>query len=143
MAKAKACDYVIWAKHVSGDPRLVDRILRMRAGETLALVADGVPGIWEKMADQPTGLPTPGIKPVDAMKTVWGGIHRSNPKATVDISMAEPENLASARARVAIEPPLAGSEDERQAAWSAFLALANAGWRSERAYGPRDELYER
>lgn len=143
MAKAKVRDYVVWAKHLSGDARLVDRILRMQARETITLVVDNIQGLWEKMADDSNGRQTPGLKPVGTMKSVWGGIYRDRAGSQVEIAIAEPDVGSGPAPRLAIEPPLARTEVEREAAWRAFLALGDAGWRSDKPYGPRDELYDR
>lgn len=138
-------DYVLWAKHIRGDPRLVDRVLALRAGEAIELVVDGIHGTWVKMADGPGGNPTPGLKPVDRMKSVWGTYFRERKDSVVDVAL--PEDAAkssSARAsEIPIEPPLARTESEREAAWRAFLELHKQGWRSTEPYGPREELYDR
>jgi hypothetical protein len=138
-------DYVLWAKHIRGDPRLVDRVLALRAGETIELVIDGIRGTWVKMSDGPRGDPTPGLTPVDRMKTVWGSYFRERKDSVVDVALPEDGLAPSAMhgSEIPIEPPLARTEAEREAAWRAFLDLAKQGWRSTEPYGPRDELYER
>ena len=145
MAKTIVRDYVVWAKHISDDPRLTDRILKMNEKETIALVVDNVPGIWEKMANDGQGRPTSGLKPVGAMKKVWSSLYRDRRGSVVSINWADPEpHLASGgTSQSSFEPPLARNEAERQAAWKAFLSLAGKGWRSEGPYGPREELYDR
>ncbi|WP_411289275.1 hypothetical protein [Phenylobacterium sp.] len=44
---------------------------------------------------------------------------------------------------IQLEPPLAKTKAERDAAAAAFRALAGQGWRSDGPYGPREELYDR
>ena len=151
MASTVVNDRVVWAKNVSGAPKLVDRILKMQEKETIALVIDGIPGIWEKMANGRDGRPTPGIKPVGTMKPVWGRLFDESRGVEVTIDFVEPDPIGGIRGGLQggsaavglIEPPLARTEAEREAAWKAFLALASKGWRSDGPYGPRDELYER
>jgi hypothetical protein len=143
MANTLVCDHVLWAKRVSGDARLVDRILRMDEKDTIALVVDDIPGIWEKMANDANGRPTSGLKPVGAMKNVWGSLYRDRRGEVVDIRWGETGPASAPMSRIPIEPPLARTEVEREAAWNAFLSLAGKGWRSEGPYGPRDELYDR
>ncbi|MBW0150438.1 MAG: hypothetical protein KXJ53_04435, partial [Phenylobacterium sp.] len=41
-----------------------------------------------------------------------------------------------------IRPAAGGSKAERLAALEAFLSTQGQGWRSERPYGPREDLYE-
>jgi hypothetical protein len=139
-------DHVLWAKHIRGDQRLVDRVLALRAGETIELIVDGVRGTWVKMSDGPHGDPTPGLKPVDRMKSVWGSYFRERKDSVVEIVAAEDAASLSAPLQspeIPIEPPLARTEAEREAAWRAFLEMGKQGWRSTEPYGPRDELYER
>ena len=149
MANTVVCDHVLWAKRVTGDARLVDRILKMRQRETIALVVDEIPGIWEKMADDASGRPTSGLKPVGPMKQVWNSLYRDKRGDEVSIDWVEPEvdpgsaSGSQSAPRIPIEPALARTEAEREAAWKAFLSLAGKGWRSEGPYGPRDELYDR
>jgi hypothetical protein len=135
-------DYVIWAKHIRNDPQVVHRILAMRAGETIDLVVDGIPGTWAKMADGPRGEPTPGLKPLGQMKRVWGSLFRDRKDATVEVKIMEAGTAAGAGSML-IEPPLARSPEERAAAWRAFVELSKQGWTSTGPYGPRDDLYDR
>jgi hypothetical protein len=145
MGTTVVSDYVLWAKHIRGDPRLVDRVLALGAGETIELVVDGIRGTWVKMSDGPRGDPTPGLKPIDRMKNVWGGYFRERKDSVVDVALAEDTAGSSSvpGSEIPIEPPFARTEAEREAAWRAFLDLAKLGWRSTEPYGPRDELYER
>jgi hypothetical protein len=140
MGSALVSDYVIWAKHIRNDPQLVHRILKMQAGETIDLVVDGIPGTWAKMADGPRGEPTPGLKPLDQMKKVWGTYFRDRKNESVDVRVVSGE--PSSAGPIPIEPPLARTEEERTAAWQAFIDLARQGWKSAGPYGPREELYD-
>jgi hypothetical protein len=64
-------DDVIWAKHLARDPILYKTIINLADGETIRLSVDGIVGKWAKMRTGSDGRPTPGIKPVGAMATVW------------------------------------------------------------------------
>lgn len=142
MATTVVRDYVIWTKHIAGDPQLVDEILRMPAGETITLLVDDIRGTWSKMANGPGGEQTPGLRPLDRMKQVWGSYFRDRRNAVVEVRKTDEGSAKADRPQVTIEPPLARNEEERRAAWQAFLDLAKLGWRSEGPYGPRDELYD-
>ena len=138
-------DYVLWAKHIRGDPQLVDRVLALRSGEAIELVVDGILGTWVKMADGPGGNQTPGLKHIDRMKAVWGTYFRERKDSLVDVSLPEDAAKSSSGqgSEIPIEPPLARTETEREAAWRAFLDLRKQGWRSVEPYGQRDELHDR
>ncbi len=84
MAKVKIRDDEIWAKHIEGDARLGDRILRLSAGQIIDLEVDGIVGRWQKMRDGRDGRPTSGIKPIEAMRDVWARFRRE-PGRVVDI----------------------------------------------------------
>ena len=55
MATTTVSDYVIWAKHIHGDPELVARIHALWAGQTIELEVDGLRGTWRKMDDGADG----------------------------------------------------------------------------------------
>ncbi len=145
MATAIVKDYVLWAKHIRGDPKLVHRVLAMQPGETIDLVVDGIAGTWVKMSDGRNGKPTAGLRPLDVMKNVWGSYFRDRKDQAVEIHAGK--GAAADRpvrtASLPIYPPLARTEEERRAAFEALMKIAEQGWRSEGPYGPRDELYER
>jgi len=84
MAKVKVSDDAIWAKHIEGDSRLGEKILRLHAGQVIDLEVDGIVGRWEKMRDGRDGRPTSGIKPIEAMRQVWAMLRRG-PERIVDI----------------------------------------------------------
>jgi hypothetical protein len=145
MASALVKDYVLWAKHIRDDPRLVDRVLRMQAGEKIELSVDGIAGTWAKMANGKDGTPTAGLRPLDRMKKVWGTYFRERKEQIVEIRAGDDEGARSVARKpsLPVYPPLARTEEERRAAFEALMKIAGQGWRSEGPYGPRDELYER
>lgn len=65
MSFVEARDYVLWAKHVHGNPSLRDELLALDAGSVITLKVDGVVGTWVKMDDSRTGEPTPGLKALE------------------------------------------------------------------------------
>ncbi|HWA21494.1 MAG TPA: hypothetical protein VG735_03755 [Caulobacterales bacterium] len=128
MAVVEVRDFVIWPKHIHGDPALSQTLLALRQGDTVELVIDGFRGAWRKMDDQPDGKPTPGIRPVAAMKMFWSRLYRERRGETVDLK------LSGASPAEALD---------RQAALQALLSLGGLGWRSQEPYGERDELHDR
>lgn len=139
MAKTTISDWVIWAKHIHGDPGAVQKILNLRPGETLSLRVDGVLGSWRKMDDG--RHPTPGIRPIGRTREFWRELYIERKGEVVGVELADsPEERLQP---LPISPPLAATEAERQAAIDAFLAAGDQGWRSTGPYGPRDELYDR
>lgn len=146
MATATVSDFVIWTKHIHGDPELTARIHAMWAGETIQLEVDGVRGVWRKMDDGADGRPTPGIRPIGAMQVVWRSLYKRRRGEAVTIRPVETQGgVAEAEQRPRLVfPPLGKTEEERQAALERFLALGREGkYRSDGPYGPRDELYDR
>jgi len=148
MATTTVADYVIWAKHVHGDRGLAEKILSMRAGETVELEVDGRAGLWRKMDDGADGRPTQGVRPVGAARLVWRDLFTARRGETVELRVtptagddAQREE-AKRRARL-VAPPLGRTEAERKAAFRAVLDLKRHGYRSRGPYGPRDELHER
>jgi hypothetical protein len=84
MAKVKIADDAIWARHVEGDVRLKDRLNSMKPGEIVDLEINGVYGRWQRMRDGKDGRPTPGIRPIEAMRDVWSSWQKNRGKV-VDI----------------------------------------------------------
>jgi hypothetical protein len=74
MAHLQIRDNAIWFKHIEGDERLRERILRLRQGATIDLEVDGVVGRWVKMQDGKDGRSTDGLRPVGPMREVWKGM---------------------------------------------------------------------
>ena len=118
----------------------------MRAGETVGLIVDGIPGKWAKMENGPRGQATPGLKPLDSMKTVWGGYFRDRRDDIVEVRLLDKDPTGETTVRetaIRVAPPAARSEEERRSALRAFLDLAKRGWKSSEPYGPREDLYDR
>jgi hypothetical protein len=44
----EARDYVLWPKHIHGNPTLRDELLALEAGALVTLEVDGVTGTWVK-----------------------------------------------------------------------------------------------
>lgn len=140
-------DYSLWIKHIKGAPELVAALEALRAGELAHLSVGGYKGVWQKKENGSNGLPTQGLKPLGDMRERWFRWFKERRGEMVKIELDEDLQgravvRRSAAARIPLEYPTA-SKAEQEAAWAAFLALADAGWRSEEPYGPRDELYER
>jgi hypothetical protein len=148
MATTTVSDYVIWTKHIHGDPTLVARIHDLYAGQTIELEVDGLRGTWRKMDDGADGRTTPGIRPIGAAQVVWRALYKRRPGEAVTIrETPEHGGVAEAsdserRARL-VFPALARTEEEREAALQSILGLADLGLSSDGPYGPRDELYDR
>ena len=138
MAFAEVKDDVIWVKHIRGDDRLVERVMRLSGGESIALRVEGFVGEWRRMADGVDGRPTHGLRPVDRMKTFWRELYETRPGALVAIELVE-----GGAAGAALSAPLARSPEEREAALQALLGMAGQGWRSDGRVVTRDELYDR
>lgn len=88
MSVVEARDYVLWPKHIHGNPALRDELLALEAGELVALEVGGVPGIWVKMDDGKDGAPTPGLKALGSAREHWHGLFRSSRGAVVPIARA-------------------------------------------------------
>lgn len=71
MAIAEIRDHALWIKHIHGDARLTDRLIKLPAGTLIELFVDGHRGYWKKMDDGIDGRPTPGIKAVGAARDHW------------------------------------------------------------------------
>jgi hypothetical protein len=64
-------DVAIWFPHVHA-PVLAKRLYALQPEEEVTLEADGVIGKWRRMKTGKDGREVVGIKPVGAMKAVWG-----------------------------------------------------------------------
>jgi hypothetical protein len=71
MAKITIRDNSIWLSHIEGDAPLRSRLERLKPGQAIDLEVAGVVGRWERMKPGRDGRPTPGIKPIEAMRDVW------------------------------------------------------------------------
>ena len=111
--------------------RRFDRLEALEAGATVRLRVAGKTGLWEKVRAAPAGAATPGLKPIGQARKQWGELFASRRGELVELTVDEPGEWADA------------SDAERTAAWSAFKALSQAGWRSESTSSDRDELHER
>lgn len=138
MAQTTICDFVIWAKHVHGDSRVVAAILSLKAGEVITATVDRRPGLWRKMDDGRDGRPTAGIRPIGQTAEFWRSLYRERRGQLVSI-----EVLHGGEAAIPLVPSPLKTEAERRAAIESFLSLAGQGWRSDGPYGPRDEIYNR
>lgn len=141
MAKTEIRDYCIWAKHLRGDAHLVEKVLSMRPGEEIELSVDGIVGRWSKMAESAAGKPTPGLRPVEQMKAVWGALYRDRRGEEIVVDLVRRPHGPSGDDSV-VEPPTLQDPRERRAALQALFDMATR-WRSDAPYGSRDELYER
>ena len=81
-------DFVLWPKHVHGDPTLRDELLGLEAGALVALRVDGSIGTWVKMDDSKAGMPTPGLKALGTARNHWHGLFRDQRGAVVEIAKA-------------------------------------------------------
>ncbi len=140
MAKTTVSDFVIWAKHIHGDPSLAERILALTPGDTVGLRVDGVLGAWRRMDDGRDGRPTRGIRPVGRAQAFWRELYAERRGDVVEVELMDE---AQEGRSLPISPPVAATEAERRAAAESFLALAGQGWRSSGPYGDRDDLYDR
>ena len=86
MSVVEARDYVLWPKHIHGNPALRDELLALSAGAVVTLEVDGVVGMWVKMDDGKTGAPTPGLKALGAARIHWHGLFKVNRGAVVKIA---------------------------------------------------------
>ena len=144
MAIAEVNDYVLWAKHIRGDDGLLERVKRLKGGESIALKVEGFAGEWLRMADGADGRPTHGLRPVDRMKRFWRELYESRPGALVSVEIVEDIAVGPGTGGGgAVTPPLARSQVEREAALHALLNLAGQGWRSDGRIVTREELYDR
>ena len=139
-AKTEVRDYVIWSKHLHGDPRLAERIESLTPGQTVQLEVDGVPGTWRKMDQGKDGRPTPGIRPLGAAQLFWREMFRSRRGAVVSVALSD--EGVTVRAGNAFEA-LGRDEAEREAALEALLAMRGQGWRSDGSTFDRDAAHER
>lgn len=141
-ARTEVRDYVIWSKHLHGDPALQTRIEALAPAEVLDLEVDGVRGSWRKMDQGRDGRPTPGIRPLGSAQDFWRDLYRSRRGDVVSVALISDSVSAQQRAAV-ILPALGKTAEERQASLDALLSLAGQGWTSENAPFDRDEAHAR
>jgi hypothetical protein len=149
MAITTVSDYVIWASHIHGDAALLVRVHSLWAGQTIELEVDGLKGAWRKMDDGSDGRPTPGIRPLGAAQTAWRALYKA--KRGEQVTIREVDTLSTGfaeKTRAApqgpvIYPPMAKSEEEREAAFQELMNAWREGWRSDGTKMTRDEMHER
>jgi|TARA_R110002051_G_C8616291_1_gene482629 hypothetical protein len=141
-ARTEVRDYVIWSKHLHGDPGLPARIEALSPGDVIDLEVDGMRGSWRKMDQGKDGRPTPGIRPLGSAQEFWRDLYRSRRGDVVSVNLIEATPGAAQRATV-ILPALGRTDEERRAALDALLALAGQGWRSDGDGFDRSDLHER
>jgi hypothetical protein len=88
MSVVEARDYVLWPKHIHGNPSLRDELLALAAGALVKLDVDGVVGTWVKMDDGKTGDRTPGLKALGAARDHWHRLFRERRGAVVEVRKA-------------------------------------------------------
>ena len=148
MATTTVSDYVIWTRHIHGDPELTTRIHELWAGQTIELEVDGLRGTWRKMDDGTDGRPTSGIRPIGAAQAVWRALYKRRRGETVTIHEAPAHGGVAETTRAApekslISPPMAKTEAEREAAFNELMNAWWQGWRSDGTKMTRDEMHER
>ncbi len=114
MTRAENCveitDYVVWFKHLH-TKSLLEKLKAIPANGEVSLETDGVVGRWQRMANGNDGRPVFGIKPVGAMKSVWGEWFKNRKGEKVEIREARlaDDYLAAASP---LFSEWAGDEDE-------------------------------
>ncbi len=139
-------DWSLWTKHVRGASALVELLEGLEDDQVVELVVDGQAGEWVKKKSSARGAATPGLKPVGKMRDIWFDWFKTRRGELVSVALA-PNARAPGRAAPARSPASGldtASEADRAAAWAAFEALSQAGWRREQAGETgRDALHER
>jgi hypothetical protein len=84
-------DNAIWAKHIEGDPAVVDHILALPQNAAVVLLIEGTPVRFAKMRDGADGRPTPGLRPADSeAKRFWDAMQqRRGEQVSVFLSDAD------------------------------------------------------
>jgi hypothetical protein len=150
-AQVKVSDNSLWTAHIHGDSGLQKKLESLPEGGRVSLRVGGKQELFEKMRNGPQ-WPTPGLKPVDGARGVWGALYRERRGELVEIALDDSGISAPSVSPVplASTPQQSGWSEaggpEREAAWEAFKALSRAGWRSDAARGDdqdRDELHRR
>ncbi|HRH21479.1 MAG TPA: hypothetical protein PLE81_12685 [Brevundimonas sp.] len=139
-AQTEIRDFVIWHKHLHGDPTLAARVAALRPGQTIRLAVDGVAGSWRKMDQGKDGRPTPGIRPLGAAQQFWRELYKSRRGAVVSVSLIDDAD-GGTDAHFEARPDI--SSTERDAALSALLAMRGQGWASDGTPFDRDTAHER
>lgn len=85
MSVVEVRDYVLWSKHIQGNPVLRNKLLALEGGALVKLDVDGIVGTWVKMDDAKTGAPTPGLKPLGAARDHSHGLFREQRGTVVEV----------------------------------------------------------
>lgn len=72
----KIADNSLWIKHIDIDKDILDMLRDNPADTRVIFEIDGTQGEFAKMADGKDRRPTPGYKPVGAMKEFWSTLQR-------------------------------------------------------------------
>jgi len=88
MANAVVRDHVVWLKHIHDDAVLSRHLGALTAGAVVALKVDGVAGKWVKMDNGKDGRPTPGLRPLGAVKDYWNALFNEKRGELVTIELA-------------------------------------------------------
>ncbi len=94
MPTAEVRDHSLWIKHVTGDDALVSHLSALPPGAAVWLRMEGVEGQWLKMAAQPSGAATPGLKPTGRARDHWHELLQSRGQR-VEIGLADAPPFAS------------------------------------------------
>lgn len=144
MALVEVRDHVVWFKHIHNDAETVARLHGLSAGQCVELAVDGMRGWWRRMADQPSGKPTPGLAPLSQAKPFWQKLYKERRGELVPLQALEiPRPASEMRDWVPLPPYEQATPAQRQEALRRLLSFAGYGWRSDGAKWSRDELYDR
>lgn len=144
MSVVEARDYVLWPKHIHGNPALRDELLALEAGALINLVVDGVVGTWEKRNNGKHGAPTPGLKALGVARKHWHGLFKANCGAVVNIMKSSvPVGSITGQGRFRgvifgifvllslIGPPSHAQDEIKQVTTPAGLLVARQGSKTE------------
>lgn len=144
MALVEVRDHVVWLKHIHNDPDTVARLQSLSAGQCVELAVDGVRGWWRRMADQPSGRPTPGLTPLSQIKPFWQTLYKDRRGDLVPLQALDIPRPASEMLSWEPLPPYdEATPAQRQEALRRLLNVGDYGWRSDGEKWSRDELYDR
>lgn len=144
VATVEIRDWSLWIKHIHGDRVLISRLRNLQEGQRVHLLIDGHMGVWVKKNDGKDGRPTEALKPIGDIKSAWFDWFKHRRGELVSIELAGGgEAQGAAFVTASLRELEQAVPSERAAAWKAFIALRNAGWRSESDSRDRDELHER
>jgi hypothetical protein len=152
---------VVWLKHIHDDPELSRHLGSLTAGAVVALRVDGVAGKWVKMDDGKDGRPTPGLRPLGAVKDYWNALFNEKRGEVVTVELLDGDHPGLGAPHTPRPPrpseATAFAEDAavysgrieradpwmREAAYKALKDSWSRGYRSEGAKMSREEIYDR